>query len=233
MKRKRTLADPDPDPVSDADDRRGGGTSVPDTAAAPAVAGADGDADADAFGITPAMVEAAAAGDEAAFSELVRLTHTEMYGLAYRLVGNEDDARDVLQEAYLRAYRSLPKFRGDAAFTTWLYRITANAAYTFMRRRGRHRAESLEGIEEPESTVPRPEEVSQNISLRGQLTRRLLELPPEQRAVVVMKDVYDLPHDVIAKELGISVTAAKVRLHRARKRLRAALEAEGVTDAES
>lgn len=130
------------------------------------------------------------------------------------------------------AYRSLPKFRGDAAFTTWLYRITANAAYTYMRRRGRHRAESLDGIEEPEATGPRPEDVSQNLSLRGQLTRRLQELPPEQRAVVVMKDVYDLPHDVIAKELGISVTAAKVRLHRARKRLRAALESEGVTDAE-
>lgn len=228
MKRKRTLADPE------GDERGGRGADAPETGAASQVAGAGDDSDggADAFGITPALVEAAAAGDEAAFSELVRLTHTEMYGLAYRLVGNEDDARDVLQEAYLRAYRSLSKFRGDAAFTTWLYRITANAAYTYMRRRGRHRAESLEGIEEPESTVPRPDEVSQNLSLRGQLTRRLRELPPEQRAVVVMKDVYDLPHDVIAKELGISVTAAKVRLHRARKRLRAALESEGVTDAE-
>lgn len=227
MNRKRTEAGPAEDGMdgAGADSADGGVTSAGEEAAAVLDDGED-------FVITAALVDAAVAGDEAAFSELVRLTHTEMYGLAYRLVGNEDDARDVVQEAYLRAYRSLSKFRGDAAFTTWLYRITANAAYTYMRRRGRNRAESLEGIEEPESTGPRPEEVSQNLSLRGQLTRRLLELPPEQRAVVVMKDVYDLPHDVIAEELGISVTAAKVRLHRARKRLRAALESEGVTDAE-
>jgi len=192
-----------------------------------------GEDESPAVRVDPELVEAAAAGDEDAFSELVRLTHAEMYGLAYRLLGNEDDARDVVQEAYLRVYRALPKFRGEAAFTTWLYRITANAAYTYMRRRGRQRADSLEGIEEPESQAPRPEEVSQNLSLREALSAQLQILPPEQRAVVVMKDVYDLPHDVIAKELGISVTAAKVRLHRARKRLRTALEAEGTRDAVS
>jgi RNA polymerase sigma-70 factor (ECF subfamily) len=183
--------------------------------------------------VDPDLVQAAAKGDEIAFEEIVRLTHADMYGLAFRLLGNEDDARDVVQEVYLRMYKSLRKFRGDSAFSTWLYRIVANASYTFLRRRTRHRAESLELVEEPEATTPRPEDVSDNRALREQLKRHLLALPPDQRVVVVMKDVYDLPHDAIAEELGISVTAAKVRLHRARKKLRAAIETRGALDAVS
>lgn len=173
------------------------------------------------------LVASAAAGDEAAFAAIVRSTYPDMYGLALRLLGNEDDARDVLQEAYLRAYRSLHKFRGDSAFTTWLYRITANAAYTYIQKRKKHATEQLDCIEEPCSIAPLPEEASQTAQLRRQLERHLLDLPFEQRAVVVMKDIYGLSHDAIAKELGVSATAAKVRLHRARKRLRSVIEAEG------
>lgn len=177
--------------------------------------------------VDPEVVERARKGDDAAFEELVRETYAEMYGVAYRLLGNEDDARDVLQEAYVRVYKSLKKFRGDSALSTWLYRITANAAYTYMRKRQKHRHDDLERVEEPESTTLLPEDASQNSDLRDELKDLLLTLPPDQRVVVVMKDVYDLPHDEIADELGISVTAAKVRLHRARKRLRAAIEREG------
>lgn len=183
--------------------------------------------------IDPSLVERAGKGDPDAFEEIVRLTHSDMFGLAYRLLGNEDDARDVLQDAYLRVYRSLKKFRGDAQFSTWMYRIVANTAYTYMRKRQKHRAERLDGIEEPESESVRPEDASTNTDLRERLKQCLLALPPDQRVVVVMKDIYDLPHEDIAKELGISVTAAKVRLHRARKRLRASLESEGAIDAVS
>src|SRR3954451_13269444 len=89
------------------------------------------------------LVTAAKAGDRSAFDELVRATYAETYTLAYRLTGDEEDARDVVQEAYLRAYRGLKRFRGDAQFTTWMYRITANSASTFLGKKGRHRHEEL------------------------------------------------------------------------------------------
>src|SRR5258708_13328716 len=86
-----------------------------------------------------ALVGAARDGDQAAFEELVRATYADSYTLAYRLTGDEEDARDVVQESYLRAFRGLKRFRGDAQFTTWLYRITANCASTHLGRRARHR----------------------------------------------------------------------------------------------
>src|ERR1041384_856879 len=89
------------------------------------------------------LVAAARDGDRQAFDELVRATYAETYTLALRLTGNEEDARDVVQEAYLRAYRGLKRFRGDAQFSTWMYRITANCAATFLGKRGKHRHEEL------------------------------------------------------------------------------------------
>src|SRR5438445_4167241 len=90
------------------------------------------------------LVAAAREGDRAAFDELVRRTFVETYTLALRLTANEEDARDVVQETYLRAWRGLDRFRGDSRFTTWLYRITANTAYSHLQRRKRHRTEALD-----------------------------------------------------------------------------------------
>lgn len=169
------------------------------------------------------LVDAANNGDQAAFEQLVRATHRDTFTLAVRLTGNEEDARDVTQEAYLRAYRGLEKFRGDAQFSTWMYRITANCAATYLGRRNKHRHDSL--VDQDQVVDLRPDvdpEVRANASdLRDRLLLALDALPPKLRAVVVLRDVYDLPHDAIAEELGISATAAKVRLHRARHRLRA------------
>src|SRR4051795_9366942 len=89
------------------------------------------------------LVALAKEGDHEAFEELVRRTYSDSYTLALRLTGDEDDARDVVQESYLRAYRGLKRFRGDAQFTTWLYRITANCASTHLGKRSRHRHEEL------------------------------------------------------------------------------------------
>ena len=168
------------------------------------------------------LVAAARDGDRDAFEELVRATYADTYTLAYRLTGDEEDASDVVQEAYLRAFRGLRRFRGDARFTTWLYRITANCAATQMTRRSRHRHEELE----EDSSVPDqrpevdPEAAAEGAILRDRISAALADLPPRLRAVVVLRDVYDLPHEAIAAELGISEAAAKVRLHRARRRLR-------------
>jgi RNA polymerase sigma-70 factor (ECF subfamily) len=168
------------------------------------------------------LVAAAKAGDTDAFAQLVRNTEAEVYTLAYRLTGNEDDARDVAQEAYLRAFKSLKRFRGDSRFSTWMYRITANCASTQLTRRSKGRHDELSDDdnvfdERPEAD---PETMAEAGALRDRVTAALADLPPILRAVVVLRDVYDLPHDAIASELGITESAAKVRLHRARRKLR-------------
>ena len=130
--------------------------------------------------------------------------------------------RDVLQETYLRAFRKLGKFRGDSAFGTWLHRITVNCSATLVakRRRTSH-VELDDDLEVLETRSERdPETAAGTADDRERLVEALAELPDQMRMVVVLRDVYDLAHEEIARELGISQTAAKVRLHRARRRLR-------------
>ncbi len=168
------------------------------------------------------LVERAVAGEREAFDELVRQTYRDAFGLALRLTGDEEDARDVVQDAYLRAYRSLDRFRRDARFSTWLYRIVANCASTHTTRRRRHRHEELADDDLMVDHRPEADPAGQAeaASLRRQLDAAIQGLPPRLRSVVVLRDVYDLSHEAIAEELGISISAAKVRLHRARRRLR-------------
>jgi RNA polymerase sigma-70 factor (ECF subfamily) len=168
------------------------------------------------------LVTAAQDGDREAFDALVRATYADTYTLAYRLTGNEEDARDVVQDTYLRAYRGLKRFRGDAQFSTWLYRITANCATNVLTKRSRHRHDELtDDTPVIELHADRdPEARTDQAELRAALQESLLRLPPKLRAVIVLRDIYDLPHEAIARELGISESAAKVRLHRARRRLR-------------
>ncbi|MEI7885834.1 MAG: sigma-70 family RNA polymerase sigma factor [Actinomycetes bacterium] len=171
------------------------------------------------------LVEAAQAGDDAAFEQLVQATYVQTYTLAFRLTGSQEDARDVTQDAYLRAYRALPKFRGDSQFSTWMYRITANCAATQLKRGGRHRHGELldsDVLIDLRSEYS-PELRAEAGDLRSRLLLALDTLPPKLRAVVVLRDVYEMSHEDIASELGISGTAAKVRLHRARHRLRSEL----------
>ena len=175
------------------------------------------------------LVAAAREGDRAAFDELVRRTYVDTYALAMRLTANEEDARDVVQESYLRAWKGITRFRGDAQFSTWLYRITANAAATLVQKRRRRRVESLDTVDEPIDTSieGRPEAAAESAIGLEDLARAVAALPPKLRSIVVLKDVYGLSHDAIAEDLGISVAAAKVRLHRGRKRLRDGLFEEG------
>lgn len=166
------------------------------------------------------LVARAQEGDRAAFDELVRRTHADTYTLAFRLCGNEEDVRDVVQDAYLRAYKGLKRFRGDAQFTTWMYRITANCANTLMSKRQKHRHDELTDTVEDTDLARDPAAQADVMALRSDLSEALSELSPKLRSVVLLRDVYELPHEDIAAELGISETAAKVRLHRARLQLK-------------
>ena len=168
------------------------------------------------------LVAAAKAGDLGAFEQLVKRTYADVYTLAYRLTGNEEDARDVAQEACLRAWRGIKKFRGDSRFSTWMYRITANCASTLLVRRSKGAHEELNADDPIADQRPEvdPQAMAEAGYVRDRMTAALAELPPRLRAVVVLRDIYDLPHEAIAAELGISQEAAKVRLHRARRKLR-------------
>src|SRR6266568_5303904 len=118
------------------------------------------------------LVAAAREGDRAAFDELVRRTYVDTYTLAMRLTADEEDARDVVQETYLRAWKGLKGFRGDAQFTTWLYRITANTAYTTVKRRRRNRVDALDALlEEPVETriEAQPEESAEQSATLARL----------------------------------------------------------------
>lgn len=172
------------------------------------------------------LIARAQKGDRAAFAALLRAHQDEVYTLARRLVGDPHLASDVAQEALIRAWRALPKFRGDARLSTWLYRITANTAWTHKNRLRRHQGTSLDDhIEVAAPAGPdHPEVAGEIVELRGRLRTALDRLPDAQREVVVLKDIYGWSHAEIAGSLEISVTAAKVRLHRARARLARDLE---------
>lgn len=170
------------------------------------------------------LVARAAGGDQTAFTELVKTHQHEVYTLAVRMVADRELAHDVAQEAFVRAWRAIGRFRGDAKFSTWMHRITVNTALTHRERRKRHRADPLDAVyREPESESISPERGGASAAIRGPLQDALSALPESLRSVVVLKDVYEWSHEEIAEHLDISVTAAKVRLHRGRKSLRVAL----------
>src|SRR5258706_16055922 len=135
------------------------------------------------FGDLTELVAAARNGDHPAFEELVRVTYADTYTLAYRLTGDEEDARDVVQESYLRAFRGLKRFRGDAQFTTWLYRITANCAPTHLTRRSKHRHDELGDDAQIADVNPEldPQARVEATATRDRLTVALRELPPRLR----------------------------------------------------
>lgn len=173
------------------------------------------------------LVARARAGDQEAFSRLAERHQHEVFTLAMRLAGDRDLAADISQEALVRAWRGISKFRGDARFSSWLYRITVNVAWSQLSRSKRIQHSPLEVVENmaaPLSRFSHPELALEAASLRGRLRRALMALPQRARVVVVLRDIYDWSHAEIAEALGISVSAAKVRLHRARKRLRTILE---------
>ncbi len=173
------------------------------------------------------LVDAARNGDRTAFDELVRRTYGDVFKLAVKLTGNEADANDVVQDTYVRAYRGLRRFRGDAHFSTWLYRIASNCASTFTARRSRQRCDSLSAAAEVVETDPDhdPSLRAEASTLRQTLDRALEQLPQRLRAVMVLRHLEDLSHREIAERLGISESATKVRLHRARATLRRLLPA--------
>lgn len=170
------------------------------------------------------VIEGCKQGRPEAFEELVRLTQRDVYSLALRLTGNPDDAADATQETYIRLLRSIRSFRGEAKFSTWLYKVTSSVAITSLRKRAKRRSEaSLEGGEWEDWPAPASGEPGAELDRRQlgeRLDSALKSLPEAYRAVVVMRDVYGLALGEVGEQLGISEGAAKVRLFRARQKLK-------------
>lgn len=176
------------------------------------------------------LVERCKGGDEVAWKELVELTHREVYTLCLRILNDPSDAAEATQDAYLKAWRGLKGFRGDAQFTTWLYRVASNAAISKHRSRRRRRVYEVGAEDEQLSSMPAAGSVEGTAEVRQdvhELEAAIRSLPDHYRSAVVLRDVYGLSIEEIASELKITETAAKVRVHRARKKLKETLHPSG------
>ena len=165
-------------------------------------------------------------GDKAAFEQLVIRHQDLVYSLAYKLTGNREMANDVAQEAFIRAWKAIEKFRGDSTFSTWIYRITVTTAWTLRKKAKKHNTLNIDDTYEPIVIDEKkdPELVAINSDLSSVLINALDKIPIEQRIIVELKNIEGRSHKEIADYLDISVTAAKVRLHRAHQKLRQILE---------
>ena len=177
-----------------------------------------------------ALIAAVKRSDPGSREALYHRYKRRVYGLALRIVGPVD-AEEVSQEAFIRIFRGLPKFRGDAALSTWIYRLAVNAALSHRTRRGAARLPTEEGTPEVVESQPAEEPTRGDAVLRARLERALVRLPAGYRTVIVLHDVEGLEHEEIASILSCHVGTSKSQLHKARALLREILAAEGITAA--
>ena len=172
------------------------------------------------------LVKKSQLGDKSAFEELVKRHQDLVFSLSFKLTGNRELANDVAQEAFIRAWKAIDKFRGDSTFGTWIYRITVNTAWTLRKKAKKHYSLNIEDTQEPVVIDEKkdPELVAINSDLSVVLRKALNQIPLEQRIIVELKNIEGRSHKEIADYPDISVTAAKVRLHRAHQKLRNILE---------
>jgi RNA polymerase sigma-70 factor (ECF subfamily) len=181
------------------------------------------------------LIERVKNGDRNAFEDLVNENQKQVYNLALRMVGNEFDALDIAQEAFLKAYRSLGNFRGDSKFSVWLYRLTSNICIDFLRPRSRADTVSLTVLdcdeEEQELEIPDgrflPEDELQKKELRASIGRGLQTLPDEYRRILVLRELGGMSYEELSAALDLDLGTVKSRLSRARKRLCAFLVKDG------
>ena len=176
-----------------------------------------------------ATLDRARQGDSEAFRALVERHSRTVFRLAFRMTGNEQDAEDVVQESFLRAYRQLGRFESRANFGTWLYRIVANCSVDLMRaKQARHdqtRSESLdEAVALPAGDDPGPERLARSAQIESRVRQALEGLSPLERAAFTLRHYEGRSIDEISKTLGLGISAAKHSVFRAVKKLRIELE---------
>ncbi len=175
-------------------------------------------------------------GDIEAFEKLIASYERKVYTIAYRYMGNREEAEDFAQEAFIKVFRSIKGFRGEASFSTWLYRIVSNVCRDALRKNSRRTEDSLDcAVTTENGEMQRevvdwsmsPEPMFENHEL-GQFIQSLIDqLTPEYKAVIIMREIQDMSYEEIAKELHCSLGTVKSRLSRARKALRNKIEGTG------
>lgn len=171
-------------------------------------------------------------GDAAAFTTLVSKYQDKVYNACWRLCGHVEDARDLTQEAFFRAYQGIATFKGQSGFYTWLFRIAVNLALSHRRKASYRTAQSLDGpvgygsqadplvARMADPSAPNPSARTMQTELQGQIEAALESLEPEYRTVVVLRDIEGMDYAQIAAVLEVAVGTVKSRLHRARAALR-------------
>ena len=177
------------------------------------------------------LIKQTLAGETDAFGTLVRRWERPIYGLSLRMLGRDEDARDVCQETFLAAFRNLSKFRGEAKFSSWLYRIALNACNTRLRKQSTMPAYSLDQEDEDGRKFELPDLQSESVpdhlhhNQRAQLVRKALQtLPVEMRQVIIMKEYHEMTFAEIATVMKIPVSTVKSRLYTGLQQMRARLE---------
>ncbi|MCC7010415.1 MAG: sigma-70 family RNA polymerase sigma factor [Acidobacteria bacterium] len=177
------------------------------------------------------LVARATGGDLDAFNQLVTRWERPIFGLAYRTLGREEDARDVVQEAFMRAYRGLRGFKGEAKFSSWLYRITLNLCRDWVRKERRapvvqmpEGADAVDLADAQPSPAESVEELVARREMSAAVARAMAELPAEQRLAIVLKEYQGLTFQEIADQLGCPLSTVKTRLYQGLSVLRRRLE---------
>ena len=174
-----------------------------------------------------AVIQAVLDGDVNAYEALVKEYEKNVYNLALRMTGNSEDAADMAQEAFIKAYNSLTAFRGDSKFSVWLYRIVSNVCLDFLRSRSRKQTFSLstenDDGEEVELDIAdethSPEQLLDRSLTRDAVRRGLAALPPDHREILLLREIQGLSYEEIADVLGLEAGTVKSRIFRARKKL--------------
>lgn len=168
------------------------------------------------------------------FEQLVTAYEKNVYNLALRMVGDPDDAADITQETFIKAYRALGSFRGDSKFSSWIYRIASNVCLDFLRSRSRRAQvplsfenEDAEGEVELPDMSQNPEEVLMKKLSMEAVRRGMEKLPPKQRQILVLRELCGLSYAELAQTLSVEEGTVKSRIFRARKRLCAILLGDG------
>ncbi len=179
------------------------------------------------------LVRRSKGGDAESFNQLIHRWERPIFALAYRTLGREEDARDVTQETFLRAFRALPGFKGDAKFSSWLYRIALNLCRDWMRKDRRAPVVAMpEGVEahelaaEPAGT-PSAEDLAARAELSEAVAKAMERLPREQRTAIILKEYHGLTFQEVADVMNCPLSTAKTRLYQGLTLLRRYLAEQG------
>src|SRR3954470_16020764 len=184
------------------------------------------------------LVARSQSGDKDSFNQLILRWERPIYALAYRVIGREEEARDVCQEAFLRAFRALPGFKGQAKFSSWLYRIALNLCRDWIRRQRRAPVMQMpEGVDPGELMAERGpvesiEELVSRRQLSGVVEEAMALLPEEQRTAIILKEYHGMTFQEIADMQGCPLSTVKTRLYQGLTVLRRHLQKKGQMSSE-